>query len=190
VATVVRLTVAEFDRMIEQGVLDESRHERIELIQGELRQMCPPGPTHEEVTDRIAKWSMKSLPLDAVRLRTASSVGIPKLDSVPYPDLAWVNEKDYSVNRPTPNDVLLLVEVSDSSLRYDRGDKADIYAGAGIKDYWVVNIPDQCVEVFRDPRRGGYKELRTYDLGESVSPLAFPKLALPVSQLFTYSPGT
>jgi Uma2 family endonuclease len=81
--------------------------------------------------------------------------------------------------------VFLVIEVADSSLDYDRGEKADLYATAGIKDYWFVNLIDRCVEVFRDPQRGRYRSLQVFQMGAKLHPVAFLKITLAAASLFS-----
>lgn len=182
--TTVRLTLAEYDAMLAQGILDESRHQHIELIQGEMREMSPPGPMHEDIVDYLNRWSCNNTDPAEVRVRVQNSIGIPEFDSAPMPDVAWVREQSYRTGRPQPSDVHLIVEVSDSSLAIDRGAKAELYASAGVQDYWIVNLQDWCVEVYRDPSAGGYREKRTFDGDDTVSPLAFPNVSLNLAELF------
>ncbi len=181
-STGTRLTLEQLDQMIEAGYFDDKP--RMELIRGELREMVPIGPPHEDVVDTLNEWSIQKAPLKKVRVRIQNSVGLPELDSAPEPDVDWMKRKRYSKRRPVASDVLLLVEVAFSSLRYDRGEKADLYAEVGIRDYWIVNIVDFCVEVRRKPKDGVYQELLVHQLDETVSPLHFPELKLPVSDLF------
>lgn len=180
-STVARLTIGEYDRMIESGVFE---NRRIELIHGELRDMSPIGVPHEYAVDELTEWSFKNAPLDRVRIRNQHSVGLTELSSVPQPDVAWVARLDYTRYRPTSADVLLLIEVSDSSLAYDRGEKAKLYATVGITDYWIVNIRDRCIEVRRQPAGNVFEDIRIYNIGETVSPLHFPSLAVPVDMAF------
>ena len=114
--------------------------------------MTPIGPQHEEVVDRLNAWSVAAVHPLSIRVRIQNSIGIPDLESAPEPDIAWVVERNYSQGRPTATDVLLIIEVADSSLAYDTGEKAALYAAAGVADYWIVDIPHRCVEVRRDPR--------------------------------------
>lgn len=182
-----RLKIGQYDRMIAAGVFaprPDGRRHRIELIEGELRDMSPIGPPHETVVDTLTEWSIEHAPRNAVRVRIQNSIGIPNLDTAPEPDIAWVKRRDYSTGRPTPSDILLIIEVADSSLEYDCGEKAEIYAAAGIADYWVVNIPDECIHVYRDPERGRYRTMTTVSPGDEIHPLAFPDVALAVSLLF------
>lgn len=186
-STIARFSLAEYDRMISAGVFDERRKRRVELIRGEVRDMLPMGPPHESAVDFLTRWSASVTPADKVRLRVQNSVGLPPLDSAPEPDVAWVKErKGYARSRPRSTDVLLIIEVAESSLDYDCGEKADLYAAARIQDYWVVNLIDECVHVFRDPRRGRYRSVEAFMAGQQVHPLALPKAVLSVSDLFDF----
>ena len=144
--------------------------------------MNPIGALHEEIVARLTEWSMKIAPKKRVRVRVQSSIGLVEQESAPEPDLAWVVRRDYSGGRPTEADVLLVVEVAESSLAYDCGEKADLYAAAGIADYWVVNLPDHSIEVRRDPEKGRYRSLSTCRERQEVRPLAEPEaILLPAS---------
>jgi Uma2 family endonuclease len=170
--------------MIQSGVFDDASERRLELIYGEIREMPPIGPPHAEVVDLLSRWSMSNTSPTAVRVRIQNPIGIPALASAPQPDVVWAREKSYRGRRPLPRDVLLLIEVSDTSLEYDLGEKLQLYAEAGIKEYWVVDIPHFQVAVFRDPKGRKYRQERVHNVGESVSPLAFKSLKLSVSDLF------
>jgi Uma2 family endonuclease len=119
-----------------------------------------------------------------MRVRVHNSIGIPDQESTPEPDVVWVVRRDYSRGRPTAADVLLLIEVAESSLAYDAGEKADLYAATGIADYWVVNLPDRCIEVRREPVGGRYRSLKTHLGDDEVRPLAFPDAALKPGSLW------
>jgi Uma2 family endonuclease len=181
-STVARLSIEEYEKMIESGVFDHQR--RIELIRGELREMSPIGIPHGYAVDEFTEWSFKHAPLKEVRIRNQGSLGLAELQSVPEPDIMWVKRLDYSQRRPTASDVRLVVEVSDSSLAYDRGEKAKLYAQVGVTDYWIVNIRDRCIEVRRQPAGNNFEDIRIYNRGETVSPLHFPSLAMPVDMVF------
>ena len=148
--------------------------------------MSPPGPRHEEAVDALSEWSHEQVDRTSVRVRVQSTVGLPELDSVPLPDVAWVRRRSYLKARPEGADLFLVIEVSDSSLNYDRGTKAKLYAASGIADYWVVNLRDECIEVFRDPQEGEYQSHEVFDRGHTVRPLKFPKLKLSVTKLFDW----
>jgi Uma2 family endonuclease len=183
-STIARLSIEQYDRMIEAGVFDEPNQRNIELIKGELREMNPIGSNHEEALDYLIVWSVKNLPEDKVRVRIQESIGLPGLESVPQPDVAWVIQKSYRRGRPTADNVLLIIEVSDSSLKYDRGEKAELYAAAGVADYWVVNVVDEVVEVMREPVGGKFSSVEVYGAGASVTPLRYPEITLLVDMLF------
>ncbi|MFH1268413.1 MAG: Uma2 family endonuclease [Planctomycetota bacterium] len=183
-STIARLSLAEYDRMVETGVFDQGQRRRLEFIQGEIREMAPIGSLHEEVVDRLTEWSFRELPEGKVRVRVQNSIGLPELESAPQPDLAWVGRRDYTQGRPVASDVLLVIEVAESSLAYDCGEKADLYAAAGIKDYWVVNLPDRSIEVRRDSGTGRYRSLQTYTGDDEVRPLAMPEIAIRPSALW------
>ena len=183
-SSLLRFTVAEYDRMIEQGVFCDRHDQRLELIYGEIREVTPPNPPHEDTVDLLNYWSVDNAPRDRVRVRIQNSLGIAALDSVPEPDVAWMKARNYRKRRPQPRDVWLLIEVSESSLDYDRREKAALYAAAGIKDYWIVNLIDLCIEVRRQPRAGKYRETHTYSIGQTLSPMEFPGISLDVSYVF------
>ena len=183
-STIARLSLAEYDRMIVCGAFDSGRRRRIELIRGEMREMTPIGAPHEVVVDRLTEWSIKGLPDDKAWVRVQNSIGLVELESAPEPDLAWVARKDYSEHRPEERDVLLVVEVAESSLAYDCGEKANLYSAAGIRDYWVVNLIDQVIEVRRDPLGGRYRSLQTFSGDQELRPLLVPDVALRPARLF------
>jgi len=179
----VRTTYEEFDEMIRRGDFRDSE-DRFELLFGEICVMPLPDPPHESAVDELTDWSVRALPVGAARVRIQNTLGIPGLDSLTIPDVAWMRMRDYSTQRPLADDVLLLIEVSDTTLSIDRGKKAKLYAGAGIADYWIINIPKRCVEIRRDPEGEVYRSVQTLHRGEEARPLAFPDVALAVSRLF------
>ncbi len=182
-STTVRITYDQFEEMSRRGDFADSE-DRYELLFGELCHMPLPDPPHEDVVDELAEWSFQSLPPGAARVRIQNSLGIPLVDSVAIPDVAWLRRRDYSAGRPLPEDVLLVIEVADSSLSRDRNLKARLYAQAGIADYWIVNIQDRCLEIRRDPEEEEYKKRFINRPGQEAHPLAFPDIALPISKLF------
>lgn len=183
-STVAHVTIAEYDRMIEAGKFEPREEHHVELIRGEIIQMSPIYPPHESALDILSYWSFDNAPRETVWVRNQNSLGIPELESVPQPDLFWVSRRDYSKARPQAEDVFLLIEVADSSLRYDRGTKSDLYAEAGIQDYWIANVQQQVIEVHRNPQNGHYSSKLTYALGERVAPLAFPEIFLEVAKIW------
>jgi Uma2 family endonuclease len=183
-STIAHFSLAQYDAMIRGGIFGSQGRRRLELIQGEVREMTPIGPQHERAVDLLNRWSVKNAPEGKILVRIQNSIGIPELESAPEPDIAWVVERDYSQGRPTSNDVLLVIEVADSSLAYDTGEKADLYAGAGVTDYWVVDIPHRWIEVRRNPAAGRFRTLNTYAGNDEIHPLAVPEAALRPSMLW------
>lgn len=184
VSTIARVSLTEYDRMIASGAFDSTRRRRLELIRGELREMTPIGALHEVVVDQLTEWSFESLPKGKAWVRVQNSIGLEELESAPEPDLAWVARKDFSQRRPSGADVLLVVEVAASSLAYDCGEKADLYAAAGIRDYWVVALEDRVIEVRRNPLNGRYRSLDTYAGDKELRPLLVPEVAIQPARLF------
>ncbi len=120
--------------------------------------------------DRRAKKSVK--------LRVQCSVTLPTAKSVPEPDVVWAVRREYRSHKPGPKEILLLIEVADTTLAYDTGEKAEIYAEAGIRDYWVVNIPNNVVEIRRNPGPKGYRSVVKYSGRKKISPLCCEKALL------------
>jgi Uma2 family endonuclease len=183
-STTLKLTLAEYEHMAEVGAFAWLRDRRIELIRGEIREMMAPNPPHALVVANLNAWSVRNAPPDDVIVRVQDPVGIPELDSAPQPDIVWVRRRDYSQQHPRSRDVLLIIEVADATYDYDTGEKLELYAQCGIKDYWVVNVKHYRIEVFRKPRRGTYTSRTEFDFESTLSPLAYPKIKLDVDQAF------
>jgi len=154
-------------------------NERVELIQGVIVQMSAKGPTHEAVIQRLHEMLVLALHGRA-SVRSQSPFAASDL-SEPEPDVAVVPRGDYFDDHP--NQAHLLVEVSDSSLRYDRGSKAKLYAECGVPEYWIVNLVDRLVEVHSDIVRGEYRKVVPHGASETIAPQAFPDLAIALSKL-------
>ena len=172
-----RFTVEEFCAMADAGILCED--ERIELLDGEIIVMAPIGEPHEDGTDRLGSDLIFRL-RGRARVRVQSSI---RLDDygLPEPDILVVRERDdYHRARPTPADVLLLIEIADSSLEFDREVKLARYAEAGIPEVWIANLRARQVEGFADPVESTYRSRRVVPAHGSISPLAFPDVALVV----------
>jgi len=179
----LRITLDEYMEMIADGAFEALRDRRIELIHGELRQMNPPGPDHAEAVSRLNYWSNEGPIRKLVKIRIQDPIGIPELDSAPQPDVVWVKVREYKDRHPLPAEVVLLIEVADSSLDSDCGEKAELYAAAGIQDYWVVSLPERLIHVFRRPQNGVFADHSTAGFGDELHPLAHPQFALSVTEL-------
>lgn len=183
----LRISLDEYLQMIDGDAFHALGDRRIELIYGELREMSPPGPDHSGSIDWVNEWSILSPPRGLVTVRVQNPIAIPPLDSAPQPDVAWAKRRDYRDRFPLPDEVLLCIEVALSSLDYDCGEKADLYAAAGIQDYWVVDLEHRLIHVFREPAPSGYGERREIRVGDELNPLAFPNVSLRVAELFSLS---
>ncbi len=172
-----RFTVDEYCAMADAGILGEE--ERIELLDGEIVVMPPIGAPHEDGTTRLSSDLITRLQGRAW-VRVQNSVRINDY-GLPEPDIAIVRLRDdYHRQRPTPADVLLVTEVSDSSLEYERDVKLPRYAAAGIPEVWIANVPARQVEAFHDPVDGVYQSSRIVPDDGKLSPRAFPDVALTV----------
>ena len=181
---IAHLTLVEYDRMIAAGEFEPRERNRLELIRGELREMTPIGSEHEVIVDYLTEWSFSNLPKGKVWVRVQNSIGLPILDSAPEPDLVWVARRDYSRGRPTGEDILLVIEVAESSLRFDLGEKAEMYAEASIEDYWVVNLRARSIVAHRGPVDGSYGDIRIYTGSDEVHPLRIPEVGLSPAMLW------
>ena len=173
-----RFTADQYQSMGMAGILSE--YEPIELLNGEIIETAPIGSAHNDSTDCIGHLMFRALRGQA-RIRVRGSVRINQL-SEPQPDFAILRQRpDYHLSPATPADILLIIEVSYSSLSYDRGEKLAAYAAAGIPEVWIVNLREYGVNIHTDPVGEQYQTVRQYRAGDSVSPLAFPDVSFPVS---------
>lgn len=149
-----KISIHDYHRMAETGILLED--DRVELLNGEIIEMSPIGPSHTSHVKGINRVLSKLLEGIAV-LGVQDPIVLNDL-SEPIPDLSILRwrEDDYLHAHPTPQDVLLVIEVADSSVAIDRGAKAPLYASAGIPEYWIVNIPGKKIEVYRNPLEDQY----------------------------------
>jgi Uma2 family endonuclease len=176
-----RFTVDEYYRLAETGVLGQD--ERVELIEGEIVEMPPIGSAHAGCVNRLNRLLGEGL---SGRALAAIQNPVRLSDiSEPQPDVAVIRPRadDYTKSHPAPADVLLLIEVAHASAGIDRGIKRDVYARYGIAEYWVVDLADDAVHVYRDPAPTGYGEARRFTRGETLRPLAFPDLELPLDDV-------
>ena len=185
-------TVKEYYRAADAGVFRPD--EKLELINGEvIRKASPQGSKHATSLEYMADAQATAFG-SAGHVRHQLPLGL-SADSEPEPDIAVIRgqRREYEDHHPGPGDVLLVVEVADKTLAFERGRKAALYAAAGIPEYWVVNLRQQRVEVHRDPV--GSTGARCQDVfdrkpGETVSALAAPGVAIPVADLLPASGGS
>jgi Uma2 family endonuclease len=176
-----KLDVIEYERMGAAGILHED--DRVELIEGELIAMAPIGERHAGTSMSLTMRLVR-----AVDDRAIVSVGNPvRLDmhNEPQPDFALLRPKPggYLGGKPRPEDVLLLIELSDSTLRFDRTVKLPLYGGHGIREYWILNLAQRVAEVCRGPHPDGYARVEVLGPDSVLEPEALPGLRLPVAEL-------
>lgn len=162
-------------QMVSAGVLGED--DRVELINGILIAMAPIGDDHVSATNSLNEL----LVLNLMRRATVSIQNPIRLDdvSLPQPDVV-VHDRTAADERrmARPDEIYLIIEVSDTTLVYDRTVKLPLYAEAGIPEVWIVNLPEQQIEVYREAGPGGYKSMRRILRGETAAPEAFPDVVV------------
>jgi Uma2 family endonuclease len=175
------ITSAEYQRMIEAGILHED--ERVELLEGVIVEMTPIGARHVATIMALERLLRKRVP-DEIGISVQSPIQLSDF-SEPQPDIVLVRPRDdsYMHALPQPEDVLLLIEVSDTSAAYDRNTKVPLYARAGVGEVWLIDLVAGVVEVFREPRADGYRSVTRPGREESLTPLAIPGLSLPVGEM-------
>jgi Uma2 family endonuclease len=174
-------TVDEYHRLIESGIIHEDEH--VQLIEGIIVQTAPQKPSHARVLEGLTRSVVQSL---AGRYRVRPQLPLTFIDSEPEPGLAVAALTSGDLEEGHPRTALLVVEVSEGSLAYDRSVKARIYARAGIPEYWILNTKEACAEVCRDPHpaAGRYRTAFTVKSGETLTASTVPELELPVAALF------
>lgn len=177
----LRFTVDEYYKMIELGMLKD--YEKAEIIEGELIQKMPIGKKHSAVVEKLNEILRDRLG-KSVSLRNQQPVKFDDYNE-PEPDLAILQRREdfYSDKKPVPKDVLLLIEVSDATLRYDRDTKLTLYAEAGIPEVWIVNLPNDIVEVHQKPSVGIYQLTKIFKRGEQIESNILLDLKLEVNEI-------
>jgi Uma2 family endonuclease len=174
-------TVEEYHRMAQAGILTED--DRLELIEGEIVEMAPIGSRHQSCVDRLAELFFRQV-ADRAIVRVQGPVLLERR-SEPQPDLTLLRRRPsfYAIVHPGPEDVLLVVEVCDTTVDYDRQVKVPLYARYGIPEVWLVVLEKGLVEVYRKPTVQGYQEVSQARRGQRLSPEAFPDLELAVDDI-------
>jgi Uma2 family endonuclease len=181
--TKVRLwNVDEYHRMLETGII--TTDERVELIEGQVIPMSAKNPPHAATT-LCASDYLKRLLAEVALVRVQDPVQLSQY-SEPEPDIAVVriDPQKYFDHHPTPDEVFLLIEVADKTLESDRKQKAPLYAKAGIREYWILDVNQRQVYVFREPNLAGYNQQLILEKNGLISLIAFPEIAVQISQLF------
>jgi Uma2 family endonuclease len=176
-----RITVDEYYRMAEVGILPPDA--RVELIEGEIIDMAPIGTGHGGTVMQLTQ-----LLLDAARGRVQVFVQSPeRLSDIsePEPDFALVKPRAdfYKKKHPGPDDTFLIIEVSESSLRYDVQVKAPLYARHGVPEYWIIDLEGRQVRFFRSPESGQYADVTSTDAPGVVAPAALPDVQIDLTHV-------
>src|SRR5215204_2772593 len=171
-----QITVEEYDLMIQTGVFDEN--DQVELLNGAIVEKMPKGTKHSAATDRAARVFYRNF-VEHVVIRNQNPIWLDKF-SEPEPDivLAVARDDDYENSHPTPAEIYLIIEVSDSTLGIDRSIKGEAYAHAGIRQYIILNVQQRLLEDYREPSADGFQSKQTYRAGQQFNLVAFPDVLL------------
>jgi len=174
-------SVTEYKRMAETGILSED--DRVELIEGEVIERRPIGSRHAACVRRLDALFNQRLG-GAAQVSAQNPVLIDDY-SQPEPDVALLKPRNdyYSEEHPAARDVLLVVEVADTSVEYDRQVKAPLYARAGVGEMWLVNLQEDAVEVYTRPENGAYRDRKQFKRGDSISLTVIPGLTVGVEEI-------
>lgn len=162
--------------MAQAGILGED--DRVELIEGEIVEMTPIGSKHAAIVGRLTHLFSEQISRRAI-IWVQNPIRLGE-HSEPQPDLTLLRPREdfYASAHPGPEDVLLVVEVAETSAEYDRQIKVPLYAKARILEVWLINLEGERVEVYRSPSPQGYLKAVTLHRGEKLSPESFPELEL------------
>ncbi|NEQ38729.1 MAG: Uma2 family endonuclease [Okeania sp. SIO3I5] len=174
-------TVDQYYKILEAGVL--TGNERVELIRGEIIKMSPMGIRHPACVKCLTE-------LFILRLAQTVTVGVQdpvRLNntSEPQPDISLLQRRPdfYRTQQPQPENVFLLIEVSDTTIKYDTEVKVPLYAENNIVEVWLVNLTEECLEVYRQPTANGYEIVQTFQKGETVTIQALPNVTFTVDEI-------
>ena len=176
-----RWTVAEYHQIISSGIITPDTP--VELINGQIIEMVPQQPPHAATTDEGGDY-LNALFLGKAKVCVQLPATLPP-DSEPEPDFAIVkiDANLYRDRHPGPNDIYLIIEVADSTLQKDRQYKSTLYAQAGIPEYWIINLKQNQVIVYRQGQDGVYQTEHVLEASDQIKPLAFPNLIVDLKKL-------
>ncbi|HSK71106.1 MAG TPA: Uma2 family endonuclease [Pyrinomonadaceae bacterium] len=176
----LRFSVDEYYKMIELGMLED--YEKAEIIEGELIQKMPIGDRHAFAVDNLNRFFVKNV-ADDILVRVQNPVRLSDYNE-PVPDIILADLTKFDGKRhPRPAETLLIVEVSDTTLKYDRDVKLALYAEAEIHEVWIVNLKNDIIEVHQKPSVGIYQLAKIYKRGETVQSLVLPNLEVKVDEI-------
>jgi Uma2 family endonuclease len=176
-----RFSVDEYYEMARAGILGED--DRVELIAGEIVEMSPIGRRHAACVDRLNHFIARQVGAAAI-VRVQSPVRLSEV-SEPEPDVALLHPRTdfYAADHPAPGDVFLIVEVAETSSRFDRLVKMPLYATSGIRECWLVDLEEGTVTVYREPAPEGYRRVQVTQRGDRVGPEALSEVELRVEDV-------
>ena len=171
-----RISVDDFHRMAEAGIFGPD--DRVELVDGELLAMAPIGTKHAACVMWLTEFFVSKVRDTVITAAQGPLVLADEMEL--YPDLCLLRRRDdfYRATAPRPHDALLVIEVSDTTLHYDRGEKLRRYAEAGIAEYWIFDVAGRQAFVFRDPAEGAYRVAATPGLDDPIAPVLLPDVRL------------
>ena len=177
-----QFTVKQFHQMAESGILSEN--DRLELIRGEMIDMSPIGRRHAGCVNRLVNLLIQLLGKQIV-LAPQNPVELDET-SEPQPDIALLKPRPdfYRNSHPQPEDIFLLIEVADTTIKYDREVKIPLYAEANIPEVWLIDVNQEVIEVYRNPIQGVYQDVQKLVKNQVLSILAFPNVHINVSEIF------
>jgi len=176
----LRFTVDEYYQMIELGILKD--YEKAEIIEGELIPKMPIGDRHAAAVDFLNRFIIKNVS-DDVLVRIQNPVRLSDYDE-PEPDVVLADLRKYDGKRhPQASEIILVIEVSDSTLKYDRNTKLLLYAEAEIPEAWIVNLPNDIIEIHQKPSNGIYQLTKIFKRGETIESEMMPNLKLEVDKI-------
>jgi Uma2 family endonuclease len=173
-------TVDAYQRLAELGVLREN--DRVELIAGQVVELSPIGDHHASCVRRLNRLFSRHL-LEVAIVDVQNPVVLGEHDA-PQPDLVLLKPRaDGYPQHPRATDILLVIEVADTSIAYDRDIKIPLYARAGIREAWLVDLAADRIDVYQDPIAGQYAAVRTVCRGDVLTPLQLPHVTLAVDEI-------
>ena len=176
----LRFSVDEYYKMIEIGILKD--YEKSEIIEGELIQKMPIGDKHAAVVNRLNRFFSRNIS-DEILVSIQNPVRLSDYDE-PEPDIVLADLTKFDGNRhPRPAETLLIVEVSDTTLKYDRDVKLALYAEAEIPEVWIVNLKNEIIEIHQKPSVGIYQLAQIYKRGEMAKSSVLPNLEIEVDKI-------
>jgi Uma2 family endonuclease len=177
-----KLSLEDYYKMGEAGILGEDS--RVELIEGELIDMAPIGSRHVRAVNILTELLVPQARGVAV-VSVQNPMSLPP-DNGPQPDIALLKPRadNYGNSLPTAQDVLLIIEVADTTARYDREVKAALYARHGVQEFWLVDVQEKAVEIYLEPGSKGYRKLLRPESVETVSPVSLPDVSVPLGEIW------